>query len=192
MTDAYGLLSDVPAMQPLLAALRTAQDDSALKRFMASYAVLFTDLSGFSAHPILAHALQRVLRMEEMIAAVMIPCGGTLLKALGDSFLLLFSTVEQAVICVEVAREAMPDNPFCAGIGYGPVLPCRHAYGRTDAFGYEVSAASRLGEDVATGRQTLLSPDAYAQLPPAIQARCEAGQAGLVQYWELHKENGHG
>src|SRR5437870_4969686 len=144
-------------MQALLQALDLAVCDADLLVYMETRAILFTDLSGYSIHPLLIHGLQRVLQMERALSTFCAASGGQMVKALGDSHLVLFNGVEDALACVEAMRVAMPDNPFCAGIGYGPVVVCRHDHRRVDVFGVEVSAASRLGEDLAVGTEVFLT-----------------------------------
>lgn len=182
---AYGLLTTHPVLQPLLAALRAGADDTALASFMTTMAVLFTDLSGWSAHPQVSEGLRRVLQMEKALQAVLPAFDATLVKSLGDSHLCLFASVTHAVAAVDALHAALPENPFCAGIGWGPVIVCRHRYGRLDVFGHAVSLASRLGEDIATGTQCLLSAAAYEQLSPAQQARCTPGVQAGFPYWAL-------
>lgn len=181
----FGLLSVFPAMQEFLQALDRAKCDDDLARFMTIHAVLFTDLSGFSAHPLLIHAMQRVLQTERMLHQALLVCQGRLVKSLGDSHLALFDAVDHAVSCVEIMQQSMSGNPFCAGIGYGEMIVCQHESGRIDAFSREVSTASRLGEDIAHGSQVLLSQAAYEQLSPISHQRCIAGQQGSLAYWEL-------
>ena len=183
--DAFGLLSTAPTMQAFLAALDLAERDADIERFMTVHAVLFTDLSGFSAHPIVAQGLQRIRRMEYALSGALSASGGIVIKSLGDSHLMMFPDVADAVGCVELVWATCPDNPFCVGIGYGQMVVCEYYHGRLDVFGVEVSAASRLGEDVASESQALLTPAAYAQGSPALQRRCVAGMEGGIRYWEF-------
>ena len=183
--DTFGLLTTWPPMQTFLKAIALAKTDADIASFMTWHAVLFTDLSGFSVHPMLVEALKRVVQMEKAIAALTQLGGGMVLKSLGDSFLILFDTVGQAVDAVDLLRAALPVNAFCAGIGYGPMVVCQHRAGRHDAFGFAVSEASRLGEDIATGRQCLLTPSAYAAVSAAHQQRCVAGEHQGLAYWDM-------
>lgn len=185
LSDAFGVLSTAPTMQAFLEALALATTDADIVRFMRWHAVLFTDLSGFSAHPVLVEALRRVLQFEKALQALVDGGGGRVLKALGDSCLVLYETADQAVAAVDKLHAALPDNPFCAGIGYGPMVVCHHHHGRMDAFGFEVSAASRLGEDVAAGRQCLLTSAAHGALSTLLQQRCLVGASSGIAYWEL-------
>jgi class 3 adenylate cyclase len=67
----------------------------------------------------------------------------------------------------------------CIGIGYGRVLELRD-----DVFGDEVNVAFKLGEDVATRREILLSDAAFAQLAregTAIEASPREEELGHVK-----------
>jgi len=126
--------------------------------FGETWAVMFTDLSGFSrkvAEFGIVHFLQVIYEAQRLF----IPCvdryDGILLKLEGDSMLVIFRTVASALACsIEMQRAAKvynEDKPStehilpCVGLGYGRML----RIGDQDVFGAEVNAASKLGEDVA-------------------------------------------
>lgn len=172
-------------MQPMLQAIRNATSDADLLPFETLHAVVFTDLSGYSAHPVYAHAAQRVMDTEETIDRLLDTSGGRLIKSQGDSHLFLFDSVTEAVAWIDALRAAMPSNRFCAGISWGYLLVCEYACERLDIHGKPVNEASFLGEDATTGTQVFLTLAAYAQLPSALRSRCTPGMFGAVNYWEL-------
>lgn len=181
--DAFGLHSTYAPLQPLLRALAQAHTEEDLGPFCRQACVCFTDLTGFSGCPWL-DALRTLFQFEQALSTMLTTCGGTLIKSMGDSFLMLFPAVTPAVECVVALQQRMPTMPFCVGIGYGPLLVFRHRWKRLDVFAPEVNMASRLGEDVAHGSEVLLSDAAYAQLSPALQARCR--ELVRPQHFDLH------
>src|SRR5205823_4845535 len=103
-------------------------DEAALQPFLTPLCVIFTDLTGFSERPMM-ESLHRLLRFEQGLSAVLDVAYGQLCKSMGDSFMLLFPTIEDGLSCLAMLQTLLPDIPFSAGVGYGPVLVCRHAAG---------------------------------------------------------------
>lgn len=142
-------------------------------RFGATWAVVFTDLTGFSrmvAEFGIVHFLQEIHEQRTLFLPIVEAYGGTLLKQEADSMLLLFERPTRALECTiemnrrshEVNRDRAPEDRvlLCAGIGYGPML----RVGDRDVFGQEVNAASKLGEDTATAGEILLTDAACREL----------------------------
>lgn len=126
--------------------------------FGENWAVMFTDLSGFSrgvAKFGIIHFLQTIYESERILTPIVENYDGILLKVEGDSFLIIFRNVKKAIQCaVAMQRELKEYNKnktdeekvlLCVGIGYGRML----RIGDFDVFGAEVNAASKLGEDTA-------------------------------------------
>ena len=134
--------------------------------FGEEWAVMFTDLAGFSrqveAFGIL-HFLQVIYEQKRLLLPIVAEHDGVLVKTEADSFLLLFRRPEAAMRCAIAMQHAcarhnqrrMPEEHvlLCLGIGYGRVL----RIGDTDVYGAEVNAASKLGEDTATAGQILVT-----------------------------------
>ena len=88
---------------------------------------------------------------------------GILLKTEGDSLIVMFRHVNDAVrcslamqACTQKYNETRIDEEkvlLCVGIGYGEVL----RIGDADIFGAEVNAACRLGEDIAKADEILMT-----------------------------------
>ncbi len=152
--------------------------------FGEEWAIIFTDLSGFSrgvAKFGIIHFLQIIHESEKLLLPVIERHDGVLVKIEADSFLLLFRKASSAAMCAlemqRVCRNYSARRPpeeqviLCVGIGYGKVL----RIGDEDVFGHEVNLASKLGEDTATGHEILATP----------AARAAAGDVpGLA--WEEH------
>jgi len=134
--------------------------------FGETWAVMFTDLSGFSrgvASFGIIHFLQIIYESERLL----IPCieahDGILLKTEGDSLLVIFRRPGKAVECALTMQRILRDYNvdrsedeqvlLCVGLGYGPML----RIGDRDVFGAEVNAASKLGEDTARSGEILVT-----------------------------------
>ena len=118
--------------------------------FGEQWAVMFTDLSGFSRRVAefgIIHFLQIIYESQR----ILVPCidrhDGILLKSEGDSLLVIFRSPRKAIDCAVAMQQAavlynrgrvqaeqvLP----CLGLGYGRVL----RIGDSDVFGAEVNAA---------------------------------------------------
>jgi len=132
--------------------------------FGETWAVMFTDLSGFSRHVArfgIIHFLQVIFESQRLL----IPCidrhDGILLKVEGDSMLVIFRRGVRAIECaIEMQRVLKTYNVnkspeeqvlLCVGLGYGRML----RIGDHDVYGPEVNAASKLGEDTAEAWEIL-------------------------------------
>lgn len=134
--------------------------------FGETWAVMFTDLSGFSrgvASFGIVHFLQIIYESERLL----VPCidchDGILLKTEGDSLLVIFRKAAKAVDCAldmqrilagyNAGRSEDEKVLLCVGLGYGEVL----RIGDRDVYGSEVNAASKLGEDTAQAGDILVT-----------------------------------
>lgn len=156
-----------------LVAERTAPgaDKAAIDRriwdlFGERWAVMFTDLSGFSRRVAefgIVHFLQVIHEAQRLLVPVIEDHDGILLKVEGDSMLVIFRRPERALACSIAMQELLArynaDRPaeeqvlLCVGLGYGDVL----RIGDQDVFGAEVNAASKLGEDTAGPGEILVT-----------------------------------
>jgi adenylate cyclase len=134
--------------------------------FGEDWAVVFTDLSGFSRRVLefgILHFLQVISEHHRLLLPIVEDHDGLLMKADGDSLLLLFRRPERALTCVEhmmrACRHYNEDRApevqilLCAGIGFGRVL----RIGDSDVWGEEVNLASKLGEDTARSFEILVT-----------------------------------
>lgn len=142
--------------------------------FGEEWAVMFTDLSGFSRRVAefgILHFLQVIHEHHKLLLPIVDAFDGVLVKSEGDSFLLLFRRPESALHCAErmqVAcelynRTRKPEEQIllCVGIGYGRVL----RVGDSDVWGREVNLASKLGEDTARSGEILVTEGVKGALP---------------------------
>ncbi|MBW2702388.1 MAG: adenylate/guanylate cyclase domain-containing protein [Deltaproteobacteria bacterium] len=136
--------------------------------FGERWAVMFTDLSGFSrgvAEFGIVHFLQVIFESLRVLSPVIESHDGVLLKMEGDSMLVIFRRPARALDCALAMQRALKDYNkdkggeeqilLCLGLGYGDML----RIGDDDVFGAEVNAASKLGEDTADPWEILVTDD---------------------------------
>jgi len=145
---------------------KAAVDARIWNLFGETWAIMFTDLSGFSRHSAefgIVHFLQTIYESQRLLIPVIDEYDGILLKTEGDSLMVLFRNPGKAVECaVNMQHTLMDYNTtksdaekvlLCVGIGYGPML----RIGDTDVFGAQVNAAAKLGEDTAKAWEILVT-----------------------------------
>ncbi len=145
--------------------------------FGETWAIMFTDLAGFSRRAAeygIIHFLQTIYESQQLLVPCIDDYDGILLKMDGDSMLVIFRKAAKAIECaIEMQRilkeynAAKPEAEqilLCVGIGYGLMLHI----GDTDVFGPQVNAASKLGEDTAKAEEILVTDsvaEAAKELP---------------------------
>jgi adenylate cyclase len=152
--------------------------------FGEEWAIVFTDLAGFSRRVAefgIIHFLQIIHEQKKLLLPIVAAHDGILIKIEADSFLILFRRARGAVDCaiamqhacsmVNARRKPEEQVLLCVGIGYGRIL----RIGDSDVFGAEVNAASKLGEDLAKSGDILATK----------AARQAAGDSPPTQYEEL-------
>lgn len=131
--------------------------------------VFVLDMSGFSLltrkHGII-HYLSMVRRVQLISEPIIRTYGGSLLKFEADNCFAVFPDTFSAVhaaIALQLAFDASNlltaddfDVHISCGIDYGKIL----IIGDTDCFGDAVNRACKLGEDVATAGEILVTQDA--------------------------------
>jgi class 3 adenylate cyclase len=134
--------------------------------FGEEWAVMFTDLSGFSRNVAqfgIIHFLQIIFEQKRLLLPIAARNDGILIKVEADSFLIIFKRVPSAVraaiemqhACQAYNAARLPEEKvlLCVGIGYGHIL----RIGDSDVYGQEVNAASKLGEDTARANEILVT-----------------------------------
>ncbi|HUW70055.1 MAG TPA: adenylate/guanylate cyclase domain-containing protein [bacterium] len=134
--------------------------------FGEEWAIVFTDLSGFSRNVEafgIIHFLQTIYESERMLVPIIDDHDGIILKIEGDSMLIIFRNTIKALRAVasmqnscatyNVSRAEEERVLLCAGVGFGRVL----RIGDADVFGKEVNSASKLGEDTAKAGEVLVT-----------------------------------
>ena len=145
---------------------RDAIDARIWALFGETWAVMFTDLSGFSRRVAefgIIHFLQTIFESQR----ILVPCidrhDGILLKSEGDSLLVIFRSARKALECSLAMQRTVRDYNrgrddadqvlLCVGLGFGEML----RIGDHDVFGAEVNAAAKLGEDTAKAWEILVT-----------------------------------
>jgi class 3 adenylate cyclase len=141
--------------------------------FGEEWAVMFTDLSGFSRQVErfgIIHFLQIIHEHKKLLLPIIDTFDGLLMKQEGDSFLILFRKPQAALTCArEMLRACAHYNErrkpeeqllLCVGLGFGRVL----RIGDANVWGKEVNAASKLGEDTAKSNEILVTESVRSAL----------------------------
>lgn len=153
-------------------ACASAQDEHVWQTSGIEAAVMVVDLSGFSRltrrHGIL-HFLTIYRRACALAGPLVAASRGRIVKCEADNIIATFPTAGAAL---EAARALVAETTaldaslpvddrvvVCLGIGFGRFLALRD-----DIYGDEVNLAFKLGEDVARGRQILLTEAAQTRL----------------------------
>jgi len=158
--------------------------------FGEEWAIMFTDLSGFSRQVAafgIIHFLQVIHEHKRLLLPIVAAHDGILIKVEADSFMIIFKRASSAVTCaVEMQhacqlhnRARVPEEQvlLCVGIGHGRIL----RIGDSDVYGQEVNAASKLGEDTAKANEILVTSaarDAAGALPGLDYTPLELAVAG--------------
>jgi class 3 adenylate cyclase len=134
--------------------------------FGEDWAVMFTDLSGFSRQVAafgIIHFLQIIHEQNRILLPIVAQHDGILIKTEADSYLVIFkrgaAALECAIAmqhaCQTYSRTRKPEEQvlLCLGIGFGRILRIADV----DVFGKEVNAASKLGEDTAKANEILVT-----------------------------------
>ena len=165
--------------------------------FGEEWCVMFTDLSGFSrgvAQFGIIHFLQMIYESERLLIPIIEDHDGILLKVEGDSFLVIFRKVTKALQCaIHIQRTLRAYNTdkhaedkvlLCVGLGYGRML----RIGDADVFGAEVNAASKLGEDIATSWEILVTGAVYIMakdMPGIVFEKMDIEVPGAMDVYRL-------
>ena len=167
------------------------------REFGAERAVLVLDMTGFSElcerHGIV-HYLSMVRRMQATAEPIIGKYDGALVKFEADNCYATFPTVDGALRAAlelndsfHTANEATPDEldiRISCGIDYGQILVL---HGR-DFYGHAVNRACKLGEDVATAGEILITAEAAAKLssPHNGATRVQLGVSGIrIEAWSV-------
>lgn len=156
---------------------REAIDQRIWDLFGEEWAVVFTDLSGFSRHVAtfgIVHFLQIIHEQQRMLMPIIDDHDGIMIKVEADSFLVLFKKPAQALRCCiamqkacqtySADRAAEEQVILCCGVGFGQLLKI----GDDEVFGHEVNLASKLGEDSAQGNEILVTTSARDAIGDAV------------------------
>jgi len=165
--------------------------------FGETWAVMFTDLSGFSRQVEsfgILHFLQIIWEHKKILEPVIAAHDGILIKTEADSLLLIFRRASSAVRCAIKMQHTLEEMNkgrneetkvlLCVGIGYGPLL----RIGDADVYGQQVNASSKLGEDTARAKEILMTKaamEAAGAIPGTSYERLDVAVAGSTENYRL-------
>lgn len=165
--------------------------------FGETWAVMFTDLSGFSRQVEkfgILHFLQIIHEHKQVLSPIVARHNGILIKVEADSLIIIFRRAASALRCAiemqaavwEFNKPRLPETEvlLCVGIGYGEML----RIGDQDVFGREVNAASKLGEDTAKAWEILITKaaaDSIGSMPGLTFEPIEARVAGSAENFRV-------
>jgi class 3 adenylate cyclase len=141
------------------------------EKYSRERAILSIDMTGLSTSTVRLGELQslvRILDAQRVAIPVMQDYGAELVRCFADDIVALFLEPGSAIdAALEIhqrvqlfnASPLAAEHPTlcCAGVGYGQVL----AIGPNLAQGDEMNRASKLGEDIARGNETLITQRAH-------------------------------
>ncbi len=171
-------------------------DERIWELFGETWAIMFTDLSGFSRRVKefgIIHFLQTIYESHRLLVPKIDDYNGILLKVEGDSLMVLFKQARRAIDCaISMQQTLMQHNQnrrseehvlLGVGLGYGRLLKI----GDEDVYGVEVNAASKLGEDHAHPWEILVTQSVkdVSDLPDAHFESLDEVPAGAVGAWRL-------
>ena len=184
MTYPHRLLDDIEALASYKGWSRDVYEDFfRLRRgeiteteFAAKYrhqrAILAIDMTGFTLSALQVgeiHSLARIFDAQRAVIPALQDYGAELIRCFADDIVALYREPGTAIdAALEAHRRVRAFNASplasanptlcCAGVGFGEVL----AIGPNLAQGDEMNRASKLGEDIARGNETLITERAYA------------------------------
>jgi class 3 adenylate cyclase len=142
-------------------------------KYRVERAILVLDLTGFTETAIMGGALKsflRVLDAHSICLPVMREFGARFVRTFADDVVALFDEPAAALDAAleshcrtdHFARSGQSEDPArcCIGIGFGSV----YAIGPNHSMGDEMNRASKLGEDLARGGETLVTENAHRAL----------------------------
>lgn len=149
-------------------------EDKFNSKYLTQVGILCLDMTGFTTaameHGEL-YSLFRILDVQKVCGPIFHQFNARQIRAFADNFTVLFDDLNDAfVAALEVHSRIQSFNrselackapaQCCIGIGYGQV----YAIGIDQAMGNEMNQASKLGEEIARGAETLITECAYEVL----------------------------
>ena len=146
-------------------------EDAFRKKYCRERAILTIDMTGFTLSALQVgeiNSLTRIFDAQRAALPVLQDYGADLIRCFADDIIALFRSPGEAIdAALEIHRriERFNASPLasahptvcCAGIGFGRVF----AIGPNLAQGDEMNRASKLGEDIARGSETLITENMY-------------------------------
>jgi len=168
------------------------------ERFGTECAVLVLDSTGFvraTRARGIVHFLDLFLRMRETVTPIFERHRCLAWRSSADNIFSEFASVDHALKAASAAHRAVEKaglmldegEPYrvCIGIGFGRMLKG----GPMGMFGGEMNLASKLGEDIAAGGETLLTENAHKHLrrrrAAAFEKRKSTVSGNAITYYAV-------
>lgn len=165
-------------------------------RYGQTVAALILDSSGFSriteSHGII-HFLSRLMLLRGIAKPIFDAHNCKQLSFEADNAFAIFESVDDAITSALALHKSVHDSalmltedePFkvCVGIGYGKMLYSETLEGY---FSKEMNFASKLGEDLAEGGETLITKNAYQHANKQLVDDFTARETAISGLWLQH------
>jgi adenylate cyclase len=144
------------------------------KKYSSKAAILCLDMTGFTSSTLKhspLYSFYRILNVQKICLPVFKQFNAHIIHAFADNFTVIFHNPGNALdAACEVHRRihhfySTKGKPgelaqCCIGAGYGKV----YTIGHDKAMGDEMNRASKLGEDIAKGSETLITENVYKEV----------------------------
>lgn len=144
------------------------------RKYLTTKAILVLDLTGFTENAMRGGSLRsflRILDAHRLFLPVLRECKAEFIRTFADDIVALFRNPADALdaaLLIQGRNEAAinlmtdPENrpECCIGVGFGAV----YRIGPDQAMGDAMNRASKLGEEIARGGETLVTESAYRVL----------------------------
>ena len=150
------------------------------QEFGEEHAVFVLDMSGFSLLTRkygIVHYLSMVKRMQLTTEPIIESFGGNVIKYEADNCFALFPTPLSAINAAVAMQHAFQASNMLTSDDLDIYISCGIDYGRIlvvdnkDCFGDAVNRASKLGEDVASAGEVLVTEEAMGMLPSEAEIK---------------------
>ena len=152
----------------------TLSEERFREKYCRRRAIVSLDMTGFTATAINVGELESLLRImdaQRVCIPVLKDFNAELIRCFADDVVAIFETPDAALDAAleihhridhfgESTIASAHPTQCCVGIGYGDVF----AIGPNLAQGDEMNRASKLGEDIARGRETLVTENVFEAL----------------------------
>ena len=164
------------------AADKNLLDEKIWDLFGEEWSIMMTDLVGFSRSTEsygIIHFLNSIYVSRTLFKPIVDKCNGWLLQEHTDNLMAVFRRPERSLECAVAMQEASkeynndraPEEHIivCIGLGHGEML----RVGKSNVFGQQVNAASKLGEDFAEGGEILITHQFKEAIGENSNLECE-------------------
>jgi len=160
--------------------VRTGLENELWQEFGEEHAVFVLDMSGFSLLTRkygIVHYLSMVKRMQLTTEPIIDSFGGSVVKYEADNCFALFPTPLSAINAAVAMQHAFHASNMLTSDDLDIYISCGIDYGRilvvdnSDCFGDAVNRASKLGEDVASAGEVLVTKEAMDMLSSSAEIK---------------------